>query len=335
MKPTDFAVQLTRFLSEHLSGQRNLSPNTILSYRDTFTLLISYIQSEHGTRPEKITLHSINPAIINGFLHWLENERKSAIATRNQRLAAIHSFFQYVQTERPDMLLDCQMILAIKMKKKPKKIVEHISENELKKILASPNTLTSKGRRDLTLMCVLYDTGARVQELADLKVGDVRLDNQPIVCLKGKGGKLRHVPILKQTTSLLESYLKEHNFVATNTHSHPLFYNSQGSKLTRSGVAYILRKYTQASLGSPHSNITPHVFRHTKAMHLLQSNVNLIHIRDFLGHTDITTTEVYARADAEMKRKAFADIEKNPVPTGLPAWHKDDGLMGWLKNLGK
>lgn len=337
MKPTDFAVFVTKYFTEYLSGQRNLSPNTIASYRDTFTLLLSYMQSVKGLRPEKIALASITSETVSDFLLWLEDERHSSITTRNQRLAAIHAFFQFVQGERPELMFQCQKVLSIKTKKHQRTIVNHISEDAIAELFSSPDITTPKGRRDLTLLCVLYDTGARVQELIDLVVLDIHLQNPAVICLHGKGGKTRHVPIMKQTFSLLSAYLEENKLLSVERQLHPVFFNIQKKKLTRSGVTYILNKYTKMiDVTANGKGVTPHVLRHTKAMHLLQSDVNLIFIRDFLGHSDVTTTEVYARADAEMKRRAFERIDNSPVPAGaLPAWHDDKNLMSWLKNLGK
>ena len=190
------------------------------------------------------------------------------------------------------------------------------------------------------MLSLLYDTGARVQELADLTIGDVRLSSPTVIRLTGKGNKARLVPIMAPTEKLLRKYLEEHDPNYSIHGGYPLFCNRDGKKLTRAGVAYILNKYAaQAqSLGSisPQTTISPHVLRHSKAMHLLQSGVNLIYIRDLLGHADVSTTEVYARADERFKREALMMAYPSPSPdTEETAWQKDTDLLAWLKNLGK
>ena len=204
MKPTDFARALSRYLSDYLPGQRNVSPNTIKSYRETFRLFFRYGKA-CGLSIERLCLGHIDEPFIVGFLSWLEQDRKSSIATRNQRLACLHGFFRYVQIEHPDAIASYQRILAIPMKKAPVPVVNHLIPEALMLILRQPDLLRARGRRDVTLLSVLYDTGARVQELADLRVRDVRLDPPPIVTLTGKGRKRRQVPLMSATASLLGS----------------------------------------------------------------------------------------------------------------------------------
>jgi site-specific recombinase XerD len=188
----------------------------------------------------------------------------------------------------------------------------------------------------LTLLCTLYDTGARVQELIDLRACDVMLENPAVITLTGKGSKARRVPVMKNTAELLKRYLMEQNLDKQWKSQYPLFTNSQHNKLTKEGVAHIICKYADAarktSLLIP-TNIRPHMFRHSKAMHLLQAGVNLIYIRDFLGHVDLKTTEIYARADTETKRKALENAYPDLVDSNLPDWSKDEALLSWLSEL--
>src|SRR5665648_749087 len=207
MKPTEFAKYLTEFLTTYLTGQKNVSKNTILSYRDTFKLLLKYCQSKKRIPPERITMETLTSELVTGFLDWVENERKCGISTRNQRLAAIHSFFRYAQGEDPSGLYYFQKVLSIPIKKVAKTLVEHLTPEAVKLLLGQADKYTARGRRDLTLMSVLYDTGARVQELIDLKVCDVTLDSPPVIILTGKGKKIRRVPVMKNTVSLLQYYL--------------------------------------------------------------------------------------------------------------------------------
>lgn len=336
MKPTDFAKHLTEFLSVYLPSQKNVSKNTVYSYRDTFKLLIKYCQETKNISVERITLAILSSELITGFLQWLETERKCSISTRNQRLAAIHSFFRYVQGEEPSELYHFQKVMSIPIKKVGKTIIEHLTPEALKILLEQPDKYTAKGRRDLTLMSVLYDTGARVQELIDIKVCDVILDSPSVVILTGKGNKTRRVPIMKNTISLLQSYLSENKLNEQWKNHYPLFSNNQRNKLTKEGVAYIIAKYVEPARKSSMivpPKIKPHILRHSKAMHLLQAGVNLIYIRDFLGHVDIKTTEIYARTDTETKRKAIENAYPDLIDSKLPDWNNDQELLSWLSEL--
>jgi site-specific recombinase XerD len=336
MKPTNFAKYLTDFFVLYLSKQKNVSHNTIQSYRDTFRLLITYCQAVKGISAEKLTLAHLSSEWLIDFLGWLETERKCSIATRNQRLAALHSFFRYVQAEEPEGLYHFQKIIAIPMKKTQKTVVEYLNHEAIKLLLSQPDKHTAKGRRDLTLMSVLYDTGSRVQELIDIKVGDVILQNPAIIILTGKGNKIRRVPIMKNTLTLLQAYITERRLDQPWRNEEPLFTNSQHRKLTKEGVAFIIAKYAQSARQISTIipvKIKPHMLRHSKAMHLLQAGINLIYIRDFLGHVDIKTTEIYAKADTETKRKAIENLYPDLIDSNLPDWNQDQALLGWLSSL--
>lgn len=214
---------------------------------------------------------------------------------------------------------------------------KYLTPDALRCLLATPDITTPKGRRHLVLLTVLYDTAARVSELADIRMRDVRLDSPAAITLHGKGGKVRTVPLMKQTVELLQSYFTENGITPQKSPDMPLFWSGNYRKLTRSGITYIVQKYAAAaqaiSTDIP-ATISPHVFRHTKAMHLVQANVNTIYIKDYLGHADISTTEVYARADNEAKRAA---LEKASLCLELPCasnWEQDADLIAWLSSLG-
>src|SRR5699024_9871294 len=226
MKQTDFARTLTRFLSDYLPSQRNVSTNTIKAYRDTFKQVLMFFDLEFNIKPEHLTFEIIKAEKIKAFLVWLEKTRNVTINTRNQRLAAIHSFFLYTQSENPENILECQRILGIPFKKRGKKTIAFLSQECLRHILEQPDTNKKKGRRDLTLMATLYDTGARVQELIDLKIRDVRLTKPTTITLTGKGNKCRSVPIMEKTRTLLENYMTENKLLVNGMQDHPLFYNS-------------------------------------------------------------------------------------------------------------
>lgn len=332
MKPTDFSYYLSDFLTKYLAGQRNLSTNTIKSYRDTFIFLLDFIKEIHQISPEKVSISKVDKNIIEEFLMWLESYKNNSITTRNQRLAAIHTFFRYLQSQKPEYMFHSQKILSIPIKKAPKKVISYLSEEKLKQILSEPNISSISGRRDLVLLSTLYDTGARVQELADLTVRNIRLEIPAIVTLTGKGRKTRHVPIMSQTAKLLSMYLNDQKLTTSDKLDQPLFFNSQGMKLTRQGITYILKKY--AELCSV-EHISPHLMRHAKAMHMTQAEMNPVFIRDFLGHNDLKTTEIYSKTNTEMKRKALEKINNVVIPSVEESWNQNQSLMDWLHGLGR
>ena len=336
MKPTDFSIHVTSFLTHYLAAQRNLSPNTIKAYRDVFTLLLRFCRDVRGIPPEKLRLEHIDVALVEAFLDHLETERKSSPRTRNHRLATLHAFFRYVQAEEPAHMLQCQRILAIPLRRHARPTVAYLSKEELTEILAQPDLRTSEGRRDAVLLSVLYDTGARVQELIDLSVGDVRLDPPAQLRLMGKGRKMRAVPLIDNTIQLLHDHVQENHLDRPEQFDKPLFQNARGQRLSRSGIRYILQKYlgrARSQLPSLNRKVSPHTFRHTKGMHLLQSGISLDMIRDFLGHVDVKTTQIYARANLEMKRNALEKItDPSPVRT-IPTWQQNKDLLDWLRSL--
>ena len=332
---TDFAVCLQRFLTSHLAGLRGCSPNTIASYRDTFKLLIVFFGDVRSIPPDRLTLDHIDAAAITGFLNWLETERHNSISTRNQRLAGLSSFFRWLQSQDPARMAGCQDILAVPAKKTAQPGVNHLTVEQARRLLAAPDRSTRQGRRDATLLATLYDTGARVQELADLAVGDIRLQNPAMASLTGKGRKTRHVPLAGNTITLLAAYLEEHRLDEPGHDDHPVFFNQHRARLSRGGIAWIISKYQAQMHGPPlaGTSISPHILRHSKAMHLYEAGVPLPYIRDILGHVDLSTTEIYARASTEAKRKALEAAYQGIVTSDLPEWNQDPGLLDWLTSL--
>jgi integrase/recombinase XerD len=339
-KTNDFAKYLTNFLSKYLPGEQNVSSNTVASYRDSFKLFLLFWEKSKGYKTDGIRMEKITKDSVIEFLDWIETERKCSISTRNQRLASLHAFFRYVQKESPENLVEINKILAIPMKKKAKPIIPFLTADELKILLEQPDQTQESGKRDLVLMVVLYDTGARVQELIDLTVKDIRLNTPAVVTLQGKGRKSRQIPIMGKTFDLLNDYLKNlqriSGFAEQDT---PIFYNQLKTKLTRRGVSYILNKYVEMARNIPgfynKGIITPHVFRHTKASHMIQAGIELTYIRDFLGHSTVLTTEIYARADTEMKRKALESAYVELGTEKMPSWENNGDLMNWLQELCK
>ena len=228
-----------------------------------------------------------------------------------------------------------QDIIAIPVKKQDRPAVRHLTVGQTRLLLAQPDRSTRQGRRDATLLATLYDTGARVSELASLAVRDIRLQNPAMASLTGKGRKTRHVPLDGSTVTLLAAYLKEHRLDQPGHDDHPVFYGQHRARLSRGGIAWIIRKY-QAQTRDPllaGASISPHILRHSKAMHLYEAGVPLPYIRDILGHVDLSTTEIYARASTEAKRKALEAAYQGIVTSDLPEWNQDAGLLDWLTNL--
>lgn len=336
MQPNDFSICLTNFLSKYLPAERGASQNTIAAYRDTFVLLIHYMESI-GIKLNKLTLNRLDRPSILGFLEWVQKERNGSDLTRNMRLSAVHSFFKYLQYHRPEGLHSYQEILGIPMKKAEQKTMSYLSIEGIALLLQQPDATTTKGRRDLALLSLMYDIGARVQEVIDLTPSCVRLDKPSTIKVTGKGNKARIVPMLEGQAKLLKGYMDEHKLNEPGSNMCPLFFNRRMEKLTRAGVNHILAKYARmAEQKTPKlipMHISCHSLRHSKAMHLLQAGVNLVYIRDILGHVSVMTTEIYARADSRKKREAIeaAYVETAPKETAL--WLKNNNLLEWLKGL--
>ena len=265
MKTADFSSLLTRYLTHYLPVQRNLSSNTIRSYRDTFKLLLLFCRDEKKCNISKMTISKLDKKCIEEFLIWLTNTRGASASTYNQRLCAIHAFFDYVMAEEPGLMEQCVQVLDIPHKVTHAPPAHYLTPESLKLLLSMPDTSTRKGRRHLVLLTVLYDTAARVSELTDICLRDVRLEPPAVITLHGKGGKTRSVPLMKQTVTLLKDYFVENSINPQVRPDMPLFWYSRRQKLTRSGVTFILQKYAEmarkVSSDIP-DHITPHIMRH-------------------------------------------------------------------------
>ena len=337
MKPTDFAYYLTNFLSKYLPGIEGCSVNTISAYRDAFKLLLLFAREKESIKEQKLKLSVIDKDFILRFLLWIENERGCAVITRNQRLAAIHSFYLYLQREMPENMYQFQEILSIPFKKHPQKTVNFLSTEAIKALLLKPDTNTESGRKHLVLLSLMYATGSRVQEIADLRVVDVMYNDSSLVKLTGKGSKSRFVPLEAPVVKLLCQYLKDFSLTSSSKRMELLFSNHSHNKLTRQGITHILKKYAdmvrEKQPGLIPKTVSPHCLRHSRAVHWLQAGVDLIYIRDLLGHVSVQTSEIYARIDGEMKRKALEKVSSYAFADEIPLWQKDRSLMAWLKEL--
>ena len=298
---TDFSYYLHRFFNEHLDAHRRVSIHTVESYSWTFALLLEFFQAKMHLPPQKVAIHHISKDTVLEFLSWLEQERGNSLSTRNQRLTVIRSFFRYLQTQRPEYMWLASSVLSIKGSKVPKPAMNYLSHDGIKLLLEQPDLSTMAGRRDMVLLSLLYDTAARVSEIIYVKAGDLMLSNPSSIRLTGKGQKTRLVPLMTQSVKHLKKYLSDMDLQGSEHSSDYLFVNRSHQPLTRGGVAYILKKYCdqvrQIHPEQMPDRFSPHCLRHSKAMHLLQAGNNLIYIRDILGHVDVSTTEIYAKAD--------------------------------------
>lgn len=337
IKPTDFSRLLSNFLSKYLPGERGMSTHTISSYRYTFILFVSFMDQQQHIKPSKLELSHISRETVIEFLDWLQSERKITDASRNVRLAALHSFFHYLQYQHPEKMTEWQRILSIKAKKHHQTSATYLSVEGIKLLLEQPDINTCKGRRDLTLLALMYDCAARVQEIIDAVPSSIRLDKPYTIKIIGKGNKARIVPLMEESVAYIKRYMSENNLLAHHLRDSPLFCNSRKQKLTRAGMNSILGKYAEkAKRNSPGvipDRISCHTLRHSKAMHLLQAGVNLVYIRDYLGHTSVQTTEIYARVNSKQKLEAIEKAYVNVVGKEVPEWVDNKDLLEWLKSF--
>jgi site-specific recombinase XerD len=336
---TDFAVYLQAFFFFFFSCERGVSRHTVRSYRATFILLIDYMKDVCAITADKLKMDDFSRDVILSFLNWLQDTKKCSVSTRNQRYAAIRSFCDFLQYKDPARLSLWQSIRSIKTKNVTKTTVSYLTVEGIKSLLEQISTCSKNGRRNLALLSLLYESGARVQELIDLTPSSLRLESPAIICLHGKGDKKRIVPLGIQQTTILKTYMEENHLNSPSRRESPLFFNSSCAKLTSSGVTYILQKYAgMARAIHPELipvKISPHAFRHSRAMHLLQSGLNLIYLRDLLGHTSIKTTEIYAKTDSKHRREALERASRDIIDVKIetPSWEKDKKLRDFLKSL--
>ena len=334
--PTDFARCLSAYFLDYLAGSRNLSENTIASRRTTFSLLIEYCRTAEGIPTSSLMIHDIDRPLIERFLQWCEEERGNSPSTRNLRLDAVKTFFAYLQAVAPEHLMQCQQVAAIPRKRTPKACVRWLTMDEVQSLLHGIDSSRYHGLRDLALLALLYDSGARVSELARARVADLRTDEPARIRLVGKGPKERFVPLMGDTVDVLRSYIlhrSERNPLCPDDH---LFVNRSGNGLTRGGITHILqRHWLDVPTGNHDGRAapTPHILRHSKAVHLLQAGVPLIYIRDFLGHSELSTTEIYAQCDHGAIRKAIEQSNGVAIDADEPAWERDSDLLRWLESL--
>jgi len=319
-----------RFLMEYLVEERNLSLNTQSSYRDALALMFPFIAEKVGKPIDKLLVEHISPEVIRLFLLYIEEHRSCSIATRNQRLAAIHALAGFIGERCPEHIIWCGQIRAIPFKKTAKAAMSYLDKQEMDALLNAPVTSTKQGFRDYAVLLFLYNTGARAHEAASMTAEDLDLDHSLAVKIKGKGGKIRICPLWSLTANTLRT------LIADRQDSERVFLNCRGQKITRFGIHALVRRYViKASNKVPSmrtKKVSAHTIRHTCAVHLLRAGVDINTIRAWLGHVSLDTTNVYAEVDLEMKAKALAHCE---IFTSEQSrrWNDQPGLMAFLKAL--
>lgn len=331
---TDFACLVSEFLTVFLPLHRNYSKNTVLSYRDALKLLVVFITETKGIRLTDFTMKRFDRQLIVEFLEWLRN-RGASISTANQRLAAIKAFAEYAGCQYIEYLAPLQMVQNIKAKKAASREIVYLSVEQMAKLINQPDINTFMGLRHRTVMTLLYDSGCRVQELCDLRIRDIYTGSNPTVRLHGKGNKYRTVTISENTAVLVSEYIRRQRNTALA--DEPLIINRTHEKLSRDGVNYVINKYVaEIRRNEPNfpEKVHAHGFRHSKAMHMLAAGINIVYIRDFLGHEDISTTMIYSRADNRLKNEAINKLApKVAEDVYFQDWTKNQDLLSFLNSL--
>jgi site-specific recombinase XerD len=331
----NLAKYMNSFFNDYLSIQRGLSGNTILAYRDSLKLLFCFIADQSKKSVEDLLIEDLDQKAILDFLDHIETTKACSIKTRNARLSAIRTFFKFIAREEPVLLHQAQTVRSITKKREPHKAMDYLNNSEMSSILSSIDLRSKTGARDKALLLLMFNTGARVQEVVDLKLADLRLDSCEQVKLLGKGRKQRACPLWKDTVKALKLYLKTRSDRHKTQNS--LFLNANGDELTRFGIRYIIKKFVSIAakkcFSITNKNIGPHTLRHSTAMHLIQSGNDINMVSIWLGHADINTTHCYIELDLEMKKNMLANA--SPPEAGSienPEWKKD-AVLSWLEAL--
>jgi integrase/recombinase XerD len=326
------------FFERHLKAEKGLSPASVKSYRDALRLFLSFVADQRHRQITRLGIEDLTADKVRNFLGYLEGKRGNHIRTRNQRLAALHTFFLYLAGQLPELLAEAERVAAIPMKRVPPPGTRFLERDEIEALFSALPNEGHSALRDRALLLFLYNTGARVQEVSDLTVGDLVLEPQPRVHLRGKGGKWRTCPLWPETARLLRNLLPASP--AEIPSNHHVFASRHGTPLTRFGIYKLVRRHTarlRIGNGNRPQRISPHVFRHTTAVHLLEAGVEVNVIRGWLGHVSLDTTNRYAEINIRMKEAALLACAP---PTGTsaefprrPVWRDDSSLLNWLESL--
>jgi site-specific recombinase XerD len=324
---------LYAFFHEWLTEQRNASHRTVLAYRDAWRLFLRFVAERQKTKIASLSLDDLKREDVTAFLQHIEKVRKASIVTRNCRLAALRSFFGFVAAQEPLAVLQCSEVLQVPFKKAPRRAIRYLDSAEVSAILSQPDRTRAEGQRDHALLSLLYNSGARIQEALDLRPKDLHLKSPAHVRLMGKGQKERIAPLWPETAELLTALLRR----TPRLPEQPVFTNRYGEPLTASGFRFRLRQYVKAAITKTPSladkRVTPHLFRHTTAVHLVAAGVDMTVIRSWLGHAGLETTNHYAQANLETKRKALEQADPKLRPGKPPRWKREADLLTWLDSL--
>jgi site-specific recombinase XerD len=333
MTPAPFTNLLHTFFHEWLGQQRNLSRHTVLSYRDTWRLFLRFVSTRQHRPIVALSLSDMDTPVVLAFLQYLEKERGVSIGTRNCRLSALHAFFAYVAQKEPTAIAQCAAIAHIPTKKTSHPAMAYLEADEVEAILKQPDQSKLVGQRDYVLLAFLYNTGARIQEALDVTLAAIRFDPPAQVELFGKGRKTRVCPLWPETVKLIKALLKRN---PRDKHEQ-IFVNCYGRPLGQVGVRFKLNQYVQRAAKTMPSltkkDISPHSFRHSAGVMLVSAGTDVTVIRSFLGHEKLDTTNIYARANLETKRKALERVAATARPRTLPRWKRDPDLLSWLDSM--
>lgn len=335
--PNNLGRALVRFFQDYLPNQRGMSVHTIRSYRDAIVLYLKFASQDAGRSVERLEVDDLRPQCVTQFLSNLESQRGNGIATRNARLAALHTLARFLATENPQHMATLQAVLGVPFKRGGRSApIEYLEQDEVRELLGVIDRSDDRGRRDYALFALMFNTGARVQEILNLRPRDVRLDSPAHVRLTGKGNKTRVCPIWATTAKLLRPLCTAREIGADEL---PLFVNQRGQALTRFGVRYLLQQHlTRAACKVPTlagKSIHPHSVRHSTAIHLLKAGVDFASISQWLGHASLNTTMVYARADLDLKRQVLLQVFPDALapPKAGNLAHGGANLVDWLRRL--
>ncbi len=333
MKASSLASLLHAFFHEWMGNQRNLSRHTVCSYRDSWKLFLRFASERKRREIAELSLADLQASEVLAFLEHLEKERKVSISTRNCRLAAIHSFFTFVAHREPLAIAQCAEILRIPVKKTSRPAMCYMDAEEITAILREPDRSSLEGQRDHALLAFLYNTGARIQEALDVCPRAIRFESPAQVELLGKGRKSRICPLWPETVAVLKALLRRQ----PRADDEPIFVNRYGQPLGAAGVRFKLKQYVRAaaqhvpSLATKH--VTPHTWRHSVGVQLVAAGVDVTVIRNWLGHARLDTTNHYARANLETKRRALEQVDPSTKPGRPPRWKRNPELLAWLDSL--
>ena len=338
-QPTQLGRCVVRFFQEYLPTLRGMSRHTIQSYRDCMILFLGFAAKDCRRPIESLELADITADRIGRFLAFLEAERGNGITTRNARLAAMHTFARYLVADHPEQLAALQQVLGIPFKRGARETpIEYLEKTEIEALLASIDRKTAAGMRDYAMFSLMFNTGARVQEVVDLRVRDIRLEPPCQVRFAGKGNKVRLCPIWPRIARLLRELIENQRDRTDDPADRHVFLNARGATMTHFGVRYLLQQHVAAATTAPTlagKRIHPHSLRHTTAIHLLKAGVDFATISQWLGHASLNTTMRYARADLDLKRQALAQVfpEVLAPPKGGAFIFRDDNVCAWLRRL--